>query len=58
MEQSKWAFWRGGESKVREIPKRLNGITKVILMVGICHESIVLEQPQSVALLFPKTFRE
>lgn len=30
-QKSKWAFWRGGESKVREIPKRLNGITKLLL---------------------------
>lgn len=29
--KNKWAFWRSGESKVKEVPKRLVGVTKLML---------------------------
>jgi hypothetical protein len=31
LEQKKWMFWRGSETKVKEAPKRLVSVTKVSL---------------------------
>lgn len=46
--QSKWAFWRGGESKVKEAPKkRLVSITKVSLQLGFtAHKVYVVRMVQ------------
>lgn len=30
-QRNKWAFWRGGEPKVKQVPKRLASITKLML---------------------------